>query len=362
MINHQAFVTTIVPRLPPAIDGVGDYAVNLARQLRQDFNVQTSFIIGDASWDGAAEIEGFPVRKIPSRSATALLAALNEDVSSPLLLHYVGYGYEKRGCPSWLVRGLQQWTQVNASRSLVTMFHEIAAFGPPWTSAFWLSSQQRNLAGKLATVSKSCLTSKQSYAELLRQSSRRQQIEIECLPVFSNIGEPELLHPLERRSRKLVVFGNCKYRRQVYERCLPSLNKICHLLDIQEVIDIGVPTGLNLKEISIFPIREQGVLAAATISEVMQDAIAGFLDFPPPSYLAKSTIFASYCAHGLIPCMINSSPISIDGLEPGQHYWSDDLNIQLSLTRGQDIADCAYKWYQAHSLSAQSKLFYHKLF
>jgi hypothetical protein len=355
-------VISIVPRLPPSIDGVGDYALNLARQLRHDCNIQTSFIVGDASWDGATEIEGFPVRKIQSQSATALIAALNENLSSPLLLHYVGYGYEKRGCPSWLVQGLQQWDRVDVSRSLVTMFHEISAFGPPWTSAFWLSSLQRNLAGKLATVSKSCITSKQSYAEILRQSSRREQIEIDCLPVFSNIGEPEFLCPLVQRTRKLVVFGNGKYRRQVYDRCLPSLHKICQLLEIQEIIDIGVPTGLDFTAISIVPILEQGILASSKISEIMQDAIAGFLDFPPPSYLAKSTIFAAYCAHGLIPCLADDSPISIDGLESGQHYWSDARHPELSLVRGQEIADLAHQWYQAHSLPTQAKSFYQRLF
>jgi hypothetical protein len=360
-------VISIVPRLKPAIDGVGDYALNLARQLRKDFNIQTRFIVGDPTWHGAEEIEGFPVSKVRDRSPTPLLSLLsgNDDklpTNAPILLHYVGYGYAKRGCPVWLIDGLQSWKSLYPQRSLVTMFHEISAFGPPWTSAFWLSSLQRNLARKLATVSRSCITSKQSYAELLRQLSRRQQIEIDCLPVFSNIGEPECLHLLERRSRKLVVFGNGKYRRQVYDRCLPSLHKICQMLEIQEIIDIGVPTGLNFKEISIIPILEQGILASSTISEIMQDAIAGFLDFPPPSYLAKSTIFASYCAHGLIPCLVDYSPISIDGLESGQHYWSDGCNLELSLVRGQEIADRANQWYQAHSLSAQSKSFYQRLF
>jgi hypothetical protein len=36
----------IIPRLPPAIDGVGDYALSLARQLRHDYDIDTHFIIG----------------------------------------------------------------------------------------------------------------------------------------------------------------------------------------------------------------------------------------------------------------------------------------------------------------------------
>lgn len=46
-------IIQIVPQLPPAINGLGDYALNLARQLRQDFAIETHFVVGDHSWTGA---------------------------------------------------------------------------------------------------------------------------------------------------------------------------------------------------------------------------------------------------------------------------------------------------------------------
>ncbi len=49
-MNQPTKVYSIVPRLPPAIDDVGDYALNLARQLRKDFNVPTHFIVGNPTW------------------------------------------------------------------------------------------------------------------------------------------------------------------------------------------------------------------------------------------------------------------------------------------------------------------------
>jgi hypothetical protein len=52
-------ILQIVPRLPPAIDGVGDYALNLARQLRQDFSIHTHFLVCDPNWNGKTELEGF---------------------------------------------------------------------------------------------------------------------------------------------------------------------------------------------------------------------------------------------------------------------------------------------------------------
>jgi hypothetical protein len=362
MLNSLSRITSIVTQLPPSIDGVGDYALNLAHQLRKDFNIQTRFVVGNPGWDGTAEIEGFQVRKIQNRSPEALLDALAEDFCAPVLLHYVGYGYAKRGCPSWLVQGLQQWKNLHPSCSLITMFHEVAAFGPPWTSSFWLSSLQQNLAGKLATTSNSCIVNKQQYGDWIEKLSGSRKIDITCLPVFSNMGEPELLLPLSERSRRLVIFGSRNSKLDIYDRYLPVIAKICKFLDINEIIDIGVPTGLNLTEISAVSIQEQGITEAAKVSQIMQDSIAGFLSFPPPSHLAKSGIFASYCAHGLIPCMVEHSMEPVDGLESDKHYWSDRSNLQLSLQTGQDIANCASNWYQAHSLSAQSNFLYTNYF
>ncbi|HYX18490.1 MAG TPA: glycosyltransferase family 1 protein [Nostoc sp.] len=357
-MSYLASLISIVPRLPPAIDGVGDYALNLARQLRQDFNIQTHFVVGNPTWNGAGEIEGFIVSQVSDRSPDALLALLANNCSSPILIHYVGYGYAQRGCPVWLVDGLQRWKSLFPNRSLVTMFHEIAASGPIWTSSFWLSSLQKNLAARLVQMSDRCITSKQSYGELLYQLNRTQQTEITCLPVFSNIGEPEYLPTLPERSQRLVVFGSRNSRLQVYNQCLKALEETCQSLNIKEILDIGVPTGLELSKIGEIPIIEKGVNKAEEISKVLQDSIAGFLNFPPPAYLAKSTIFAAYCAHRLIPCMVISSKLPIDGLEKGKHYWSaDDHSNELRLKQGQNIADNAYTWYQTHSLPVQAKIF-----
>ncbi|MEA5626094.1 glycosyltransferase family 1 protein [Nostoc sp. UHCC 0251] len=361
-MNYLTGVTAIIPRLPPAIDGVGDYALNLARQLRQDFNIQTHFVVGNPTWNGGAEIQGFSISQVNDRSPDSLLNLLSTDDSSSILLHYVGYGYAQRGCPVWLVDGLQRWKSSFPTRSLVTMFHEISASGPIWTSSFWLSSLQKSLAARLAQMSDRCITSKQSYGELLYQLNRTQQTEITCLPVFSNIGEPEYLPTLPERSQRLVVFGSRNARLQVYNQCLKALEATCQSLKINEILDIGVPIDLEISKIGEIPIIEKGVDKAEEISKILQDSIAGFLNFPPPTHLAKSTIFASYCAHRLIPCMTISSKVPIDGLEKGKHYLSaDNHSNKISLKYGQDIADNAYKWYRTHSLPAQAKIFMENL-
>lgn len=233
-MNQLTNVYSIVPRLTPAINGVGDYVLNLARQLRKDFGVQTHFIVGNASWLGASEIEGFPVSQVTDNSANALFEVLS-DRPFPVLLHYVGYGYAKRGCPIWLVDGLQRWRSLYPQPSLITMFHEISASGPIWTSAFWLSSLQRNLATRLAQKSDRCITSKQLYSEIITQISKGKHSQVPFLPVFSNVGEPERVSPLSERQKQLIIFGG-------------------------EILDIGTPTGQTTQAIGDVPILELGQL------------------------------------------------------------------------------------------------------
>jgi hypothetical protein len=358
-MSNLATVIAIVPRLPPAIDGVGDYALNLARQLRKDFNIQTHFIVGNSTWQGAAEIEGFTISQIIDNSANILVNVLsNYHSSSPVLLHYVGYGYAKRGCPVWLVDGLQRWKSLYPKSNLVTMFHEISASGPPWTSAFWLSSLQKDLAARLTKLSDRCITSTQDYAEKLYKLAANQKFDIISLPVFCTIGELDYAPPLVNRTKRLVIFGHKNSRTQVYQECLTPLQQICQSLNIQEICDIGASTGLVLSDMIGIPCVEKGITEAAEISKIFKDSIVGFLNFPPPTYLAKSTIFAAFCAHGLIPCMVSGSKTPIDGLESGKHYFSTSNQIsQISLEIGQQIANNAYNWYQNHSLSAQAKVF-----
>ena len=352
-------IIQIVPRIPPAIDGVGDYSLNLARQFRKDFGIETCFLVGLSTWSGADEIEGFSVLQVKERSSAALFSLLSEHSVSTILLHYVGYGYAKRGCPLWLADGLQRWKIHNPCSRIVTMFHEVYASGPPWASSFWLSPLQKQIAGQLVKMSDRILTSNQFMAGSLNQLMTRQDTTISILPVFSSIGESQSLPVLSMRNRQLVVFGNRNNRLQVYQQCQVALEQICRSLRIETICDIGNPTGLAISHFNGIPVIEKGIIDASEISHILASSVSGFLNFPPPSFLAKSTIFAAYCAHGVVPCMVNFSSDCIDGLVGGTHYWSTAAldNSLLNLDTGKTIANSAYAWYQAHCLTVQAKIF-----
>ena len=355
-------IYSIVPQLPPAIGGVGDYALNLARQLRQDFHLETHFIVSDPAWSGAPHLQGFPVSQVTVQSSNQLLSLLLSDrtsVVTTVLLHYVGYGYAKRGCPLWLVDGLYCWRSEDNNCKLVTMFHEIYAFGPPWTSSFWLSPAQRNLAARLAQMSDRCITSKKLYADSIYKLSRGKQTQISTLPVFSNVGESDQAPSLANRTPRLVIFGGRQKRLRLYQNALKQLNAACQFLKIEEIIDIGPPIKMTLSQIDGVPIEKMGQLSTSAIREVLLDSVVGFFDYPT-DFLAKSTIFAAYCAYGLLPVSVdNPSNKSEDGIKAGKHYWTLDYRAKnWDLEReGQAIADNAHAWYQTHTLSMQASVF-----
>jgi hypothetical protein len=351
-------IIQIVPQLPPVINGVGDYALNLARQLRQDFGIDTQFIVGDRSWKGETTIEGFSIRSLEDFSSQSLLSLLSEIFTTNILLHYVGYGYAKRGCPIWLVDSLQQWRNGNDRRQLITMFHETYAVSrQPWTSSFWLSPLQKQLAARLAQLSDLCVTSLQEYSQIISSLSFGKHPQVHALPVFSSIGEPTKVPSLAERDRRLIVFGGRGRRIKVYQKSTAEINLACKLLGITEIVDIGPLTGLNLSTIGNVPIREMGECSAMEISEIFANSLAGFFNYNIKR-LAKSTIFASYCSHGILPISSHSIPLAIDGIQVGKHYWiADERALHDSKIEAcQAISDNAYHWYQTHRLSVQAQL------
>lgn len=356
-------VISIVPRLPPTTDGVGDYAFHLARQLRQDHNIQTHFIVCDRTYSTDKNIDNFPISQLADPTAEALLSTLYQQQIDTVLLHYVGYGYTKRGCPSWLVEGLEQWRTRSDLRQLITMFHEVyASSNKPWTSSFWLSSWQKNLAAHLARLSDRLLTSNQLYADVLSDLSRGKHPDILVIPVFSNIGEPQHILPLSKRQPWLVVFGGSNNRKRAYLESSSKISSVCKILGIKKIIDIGIPTGLPLSDLDGVRIKEKGKLAVSQIQEIFLNCRGGFLDYNP-DFLAKSTIFAAYCSHGLLSICAKGSDLEIDGIESERHYLAAEKLIQnrVKIEEFQAIADTSYAWYQNHCLSFQAQIFANEL-
>ena len=346
----SAVLVQIVPSLPPAVNGVGDYATLLARELRSRHGTESTFVVGDPAWTPPADGAEFPARAVAARTADALgslLAAAGEEPTT-VLLHYVPYGYAPRGCPFWLVKSLRHLRYLRYPRAknrIITIFHELSADGePPWRSAFWLSPFQRRLGRELGRLSDGRQMTTNLVADQLRAMLPPDDNAVAALPVFSNLGETESPLPLAQRQRRMVVFGTRTWREAVYQRHADDLLAACRRLGIESVLDVGAPLASPPSGLPI-PFAAHGLLRTEDAPEVFGKSLAGFFTYPTP-YLGKSGIFAAYCAHGLVPVTPadNRRPNG-DGLCAGTHYLAGPDGEAPA-----EVSRAAHAWYGQHGI------------
>jgi hypothetical protein len=133
------------------------------------------------------------------------------------------------------------------------------------------------------------------------------------------------------------------------------LNRISHKLGIEELADVGKPIDSDITYTIDVPVVTYGELPGSEISELLSDSIGGVIDYPA-AMLGKSTIFAAYCSHRLIPIVaLYGDAQSAEGLEVGSQYWPTNVATErLTLNDGQRVADNALEWYQKHRLSVHA--------
>ena len=341
------------------MDGVGDYALAIARALRERQAIETLFVIANPAWRGPGLVEGFPVALVARKRPTALLLAMQEILASaragpttPVLFHCSPYGYAKRALAFWLRRGLVQWKREAPESSLITMFHELAADGPIWTSAFWLHGIQCGLIRRFARASSASLTSNARYRQHLARIAGIEESRIVKLPVVSTVGEPGELPPARARKRQLVVFGRPPSRDLVFSRCLSLLEPVCRNFGIERVLEVG-PDARRRKHGLPVAVEATGALAAGEVSAILQDSLFGLIALDA-SFLSKSSVFAAYCAHGMVPIVVGRDGGEADGLHADQHYLRTPFENRIGDGQLEAVSQSARTWYREHNVTAQA--------
>jgi len=337
-------VVQIVPRLPPPAEGVGSFAEGLAAALAAGPGVPMSSRLLAAGPGAPGSV----------REAGAFASRLEREAGdSPILLHYVGYGYEPRGCPRWLVDALAAWKASGKGRRLVTLFHEVYASGPPWRSSFWLSPAQRRLAARLSLLSDGRVTSLAHYRSLIERLAPGARVAV--LPVFSTVGEPAEAPPLAARARRLVIFGGPGARMRAYGRNSGRLESAIERLEIEEILDVGPPGSSDAtppRSLAGRHVRCLGELPAAEAGGLLSGSIAGFAAYPP-RFLPKSTVFAACCAHGMLPlCAAPGQGEGEADVLDVPPFWEPACGEDL-----QAVADRARAWYRPHRAAAHADLY-----
>lgn len=263
-----------------------------------------------------------------------------------VILQMSGYGFQKRGVPLWLVHELQ--ARRRAIGTLGIFFHELYAFGPPWSSSFWLSPLQRRIARRLAQLADFWMTSREGSAQWLRPRAPGKPHQV--LPVFSSMGEAAAYG--QPRAARIVVFGSTGMRQLAYRGGGQALFDWAQRAGL-ELHDIGPP--LHDAELTQ-ALRAHGAtfhgqLEQQRVVALLADCAFGLLAYPI-DYVAKSSIFASYCAHGVCPVLLADNYAQADDLLPGVQYIAGIPVDEVALDSVRRIGQAAWDWYQPHRLQS----------
>jgi hypothetical protein len=342
----------IVPRVPGGIDGVGDYALTIAKKLRDNFGCDTVFTsFKTSSTQNAGGFEVLPLEDLLDQSSQKF---------NRVLLHYVNYGFQKRGVPFRLLSILRASRRSQRGK-LITIFHELYASGPPWTSAFWLQPVQKHLAKSVACLSDAHVVSTDSSRRELQRMVPGVRVQLH--PVPSGFGEPSLspVEISERDPHRWVICGG----NALLERSLQTFRDALHEIPNSIAPRLLFVLGGTERDAVRSLIVDLGIeseyrpqIAAADGSEILKTcAFAWFNYFVRPvadmGVILKSSAFASACAHGITPVFPHpGSTITIDGDRlPGPFFVEQNhCGIPDANRRGKIAADI-YDWYQRHVLS-----------
>jgi hypothetical protein len=278
-----------------------------------------------------------------------------------VILHYVNYGYQKRGVPFGLLSHLRNLRK-NSRGRFVTVFHELYASSSLWRSAFWLQPFQRYIARSIARISDVCLVSSETMLNQLR--ALWPNVCAEVHPVFSNFGEPSLLSDQfsNRDPHRWVICGGTA----LIERSLHSfraiLNRIPEFFSPRELFVLGgsdnPATRSLLADLVSVCVDYRPKIDAGEASQVLSTCSFGWLDYflrpdVPSDVILKSSAFGAMCAHGVIAVFPHrGSPIAIDGDALPGPYFMDARFIELpSANDREKIASQIYHWYQRHASS-----------
>ncbi len=275
-----------------------------------------------------------------------------EPARSHFLLQYSGYGFQKRGAPTWLIPRMRTYKQSAASIGI--FFHELYAFGPPWHSEFWLSPWQRRIVAQLAEIADYWVTNRESSAEWIRaRTGTRPHV---VLPVFSNVGEAAEIQA--RPEGDIVVFGSSTVRARVYRQHGRALNNwaASRGLTIHDVGPDLPPDTLRLGGLESSRLIIHGRLDEPAVVDVMRKAGYGVVAYGAHE-LAKSGIFAAYCAYGLCPIVLSDNRVGdADGLEEGVHYVAGFRSPdELPSNHAANIGQSAWHWYRPHRIEMHAR-------
>ncbi len=342
----------IIPRAPDDAGGVGDFARQLALRLEALHEVTTIFL------------SAAPTQATRTAEGVALLSPLRSvfqdfDPSSNLLLHYVNYGYDGRGIPLWLPTLLAGRRKTDRSR-LITVFHELYAAGAWRQSAFWLRPVQKHLVRALARLSALSIVTNETHRAQLRKLAPKAEVIVQ--PVPSNFGEPTISASelAARDPHRWVICGGNELIKRSLTSILQNVSYIPKAYTLRELYVVG---GVEQREIRAMlarlpdrQIHYHPNVEPAVAAEILSSCSFAWLDYfhdptVPLATILKSTVFAAYCAHGIIPVFPQGRSSIYLGQErlSGPYFLNSEESNLPSESERAAVAYSLHRFYQRHA-------------
>lgn len=196
----------ITNTIPPVVDGVGDYTLNLAKEfVKHRHNVSIVCKRDDRVKTDYEDIKVFPIVEAWNKSAAAPVIRLIQERHIDIVsLQYVPHGYDNKGLPFSIAYLAKEIKKINVP--LYTFFHEVCIGRGKWyqfhrnIGAFLMAS----IAKQIALNSTFVGTSIEHYKKRLKALNID---DVSLMPIPSNVP---IIYANDSDKKKLKESIACK--------------------------------------------------------------------------------------------------------------------------------------------------------
>ncbi len=194
----------ISSQLPPIVDGVGDYTLNMAKQFAAHGHEVAVVTKKDDRIN--TQVEGVKILTVvPSWSASAtkpIVKAIRDFKPDIVSLQYVPHGFHPKGLPFFMVRLV---TAIKGQKvKLFTFFHEVSVSkvkGNPKRTVLAMAMQW--ISKKIIEKSDYVATSIDSYRDFILKLSPSAKVTV--IPIASNVDIEPASEEFHQRMRQKIA-------------------------------------------------------------------------------------------------------------------------------------------------------------
>ncbi len=342
MVQVLRNLIQVVPSLPPAFGGVGDFCVKLWEHWPEP-KPQWRFLVTKGAAASQAQWSEVKIAEF-EKSIKGLVTALEQVNPQTVVLHYVGYGFHPKGCPIWLPKALKEWKTVSSDRRVVVMFHELYATGPLWSSSFWVKLTAKKIIRDLILVADLWLTSCSRYQSELVNNFAANVKKGALIPVGANILAVEPVnfsHPwplVVGEKLKVVIFGLAKTRLWALNVHAKLLKSLCDRGWVESITLAGT-SGLDAKATREMAQRRADIghahlwheafdLTASQVSQLLATQDLGLVG-NQLDIVTKSGTFAALSTHGVLSAICSKRNLAGNDLEKSVFLYDNTSKLTL---------------------------------